>query len=95
MHGSGGYNDGHDIRFGTDLRDIICANFPGIKVGEPKAANSKGVAFEMPPPSHISDSTKAKALLGVTLRPAEQTIRDCVESSIELGLIEVQLLGKL
>ena len=45
----------------------------------------------MPPPETISDSTKAKELLGVTLRPAEVTIRDCVESSIELGLITVQL----
>ena len=52
---------------------------------------SDGTPFDMPPPETISDSTKAKELLGVTLRPAEVTIRDCVESSIELGLITVQL----
>eukprot|EP01045_Picozoa_sp_COSAG04_P007778 COSAG04_NODE_415_length_14711_cov_7.685464_2_plen_119_part_00 len=110
-------NDGHNIRFGTELRGIIQEQFPGIIVGEPKMARSgprpladdlsrraglrlhthgavfrsDGTPFDMPPPETISDSTKAKELLGVTLRPAEVTIRDCVESSIELGLITVQL----
>ena len=95
MHGSGGYNDGHNIRFGTELADIIRHYFPGIKVGAPKMKRSDGTPFNLPPPTQISDSKKAKELLGVSLRPAEETIRDCVESSIELGLIEVQLEAKL
>ena len=31
-------NDGHNIRFGTELRGIIQEQFPGILVGEPKMA---------------------------------------------------------
>ena len=95
MHGSGGYNNGHKIRFGTELADIIRRFFPGIKVGSAKMARSDGTPFDLPPPTQLYDSKKAKRLLGVTLRPAEETIRDCVESSIELGLIKVQLQGKL
>ena len=36
--------------------------------------------------NHSSD--KAKELLGATIRPVEETIRDLVESQIELGLIK-------
>eukprot|EP01043_Picozoa_sp_COSAG02_P083380 COSAG02_NODE_21411_length_789_cov_0.839130_2_plen_140_part_00 len=95
MHGSGGHNDGHNIRFGTELADIIQQCFPGIKVGSPKMVKSDGTPFFLPAPTQISDSKKAKELLGVTLRPAEETIRDCVESSIDLGLITVQLQAKM
>ena len=31
-------NDGHNIRFGTELRGIIQEQFPRILVGEPKMA---------------------------------------------------------
>ena len=30
MHGSGGFNGGHNIRFGTELADTIRHFFPGI-----------------------------------------------------------------
>ena len=95
MHGSGGYNHGHNIRLGTELVGVIRSHFPGILVGAPKTHTSEGKPFDLPPPSQIADSTKAKELLGVTLRPAEETIRDCVESVFELGLVAVQLAGKL
>ena len=39
----------------------------------------------------VNDSKKAKELLGASLRPIEETIRDCVESAIELGLITPKL----
>jgi hypothetical protein len=42
-------------------------------------------------PDTIGDSKKAKSLLGVTLRPVEETLRDCVETAIALGLITPQL----
>jgi len=45
----------------------------------------------VPPTVTVNDSQKAKSLLGATLRPVEQTIRDCVESAIELGLITPQI----
>jgi len=95
MHGSGGFNGGHNIRFGTELAGIIRTEFPGLVVGVPKMATSSGKPFDLTPPTTVSDSKKAKALLGVTLRPAEETIRDCVESAIELGLVTVQLAQRL
>ena len=36
----------------------------------------------------INDCKKAKSVLGATIRPIEQTIRDIVESQIEFGVIK-------
>jgi len=41
----------------------------------------------------LNDCKKAKSVLGATIRPVEDTIRDLVESSIELGIIAPQLKG--
>jgi dihydroflavonol-4-reductase len=83
MHGCGGRSA---LRFGTEVRDIIAAEFPQFKLGEPATVTSKGepIAIES---RVLNASRKAKAVLGATFRPVEDTIRDVVESSIELGVI--------
>ena len=39
----------------------------------------------------LNDSKKAASVLGATFRPVEETIRDLIETSIELGIVEPQL----
>ena len=39
----------------------------------------------------LNDSKKAASVLGATFRPVEDTVRDLIETSIELGVIEPQL----
>ena len=39
----------------------------------------------------FNDCKKAKSVLGATIRPVEETIRDVVETSIELGVITPKL----
>ena len=39
----------------------------------------------------MNDCRKAKLVLGATTRSVEETIRDVVESSFELGVVEPQL----
>ena len=39
----------------------------------------------------LNDCKKAKEILGATIRPVEDTIREVVETSIELGIITPQL----
>lgn len=87
MHGTGGRSN---IRFGTELSDIIRELFPGIRLGKPATITSKGDPIRIPRPHLVNDCRKAKLLLGATTRPVEETIRDVVESSFELGIVEPQ-----
>lgn len=85
MHGSGGRSS---LRFGTEVAEIIRSMFPDIKLGKPKTITSKGDPITLPEPKIVNDCRKAKLVLGATTRPVEQTIRDVVESSFELGIVQ-------
>ena len=87
MHGSGGRSA---LRFGTEVAAIIRAHFPTFALGEPATVTSKGEPITVQS-NTVNDCKKAKTILGATIRPVEETIRDVVESSIELGIIEPQL----
>jgi nucleoside-diphosphate-sugar epimerase len=87
MHGSGGRSA---LRFGTEVADIIHAEFPTFTLGEPATVTSKGEPIQIESRAS-NDCKKAKEVLGATIRPVEETIRDVVETSIELGLITPQL----
>ena len=87
MHGSGGRSA---LRFGTEVAAIIRAHFPSFVLGEPATVTSKGEPITVQA-NTVNDCKKAKTILGATIRPVEETIRDVVESSIELGIIEPQL----
>ena len=83
MHGSGGRSA---LRFGTEVADVIRGHFPRFKLGEPATITSKGDPITIEARAH-HDCKKAKSVLGATIRPVEDTIRDVVETSIELGII--------
>ena len=87
MHGSGGHSA---LRFGTELAAVSKENFPSFKLGEPATVTSAGKAITIES-NVLNDCKKAKDILGVTIRPVEDTIRDVVESSIELGIITPEL----
>lgn len=87
MHGSGGRSA---LRLGTDVADIIQAGFPSFKLGEPATITSKGEPITIAS-NVLNDCKKARSVLGATIRPVEDTIRDVVESSLELGVISPQL----
>ena len=84
MHGSGGRSS---IRFSTEVADIIRGFFPGIKTGQP-VTERNGEPMNFPTPKIANDCKKAKLVLGATIRPVEDTIRDVVETSFELGIVE-------
>ncbi|MYF04996.1 MAG: NAD-dependent epimerase/dehydratase family protein [Holophagales bacterium] len=84
LHGSGGRSA---LRFGTEVADIIREAFPSFVVGEAPVPEDGGP----PPPAAINHSRKAESVRGATLRPVEDTIRDVVETSVELGIIEPRL----
>ena len=83
MHGSGGLSA---IRLGTDIVDIIRKAFPENSVGKPETVTSKGDTIKLESRLH-NDSKKAKSLLKARLRPVEETIKDVVQSSFDLGVI--------
>ena len=87
MHGSGGRSS---LRFGTEVADVIRAHFPTFVLGEPATVTSRGEPITIESRA-LNDCKKAKSVLGATIRPVEETIRDVVESSIELGIIEPKL----
>ena len=87
MHGSGGRSA---LRFGTEVAAIIRAHFPTFVLGEPATVTSNGDPITVQS-NTVNDCKKAKSILGATIRPIDETIRDVVESSIELGIIEPQL----
>ena len=87
MHGCGGKSS---FRFSTEVGGHIQRMFPSIKIGQPKTVTSKGEPITLPEPKIVNDCRKAKLVLGATTRPVEETIRDVVESSFELGIVEPQ-----
>jgi len=87
MHGSGGRSA---VRFGTEVVEIISQHFPEFVLGKPATVTSSGKPITVQS-NDFNDCKKAKSVLGVTIRPVEDTIRDVVESSIELGIITPQL----
>ena len=87
MHGSGGRSA---LRFGTEVADVIRSQFPTFVLGEPATVTSRGEPITIETRT-LNDCKKAKSVLGATIRPVEETIRDVVESSIELGIIEPRL----
>eukprot|EP00747_Dinoflagellata_sp_TGD_P017387 gnl/TRDRNA2_/TRDRNA2_125794_c0_seq1.p1 gnl/TRDRNA2_/TRDRNA2_125794_c0~~gnl/TRDRNA2_/TRDRNA2_125794_c0_seq1.p1 ORF type:complete len:358 (+),score=46.79 gnl/TRDRNA2_/TRDRNA2_125794_c0_seq1:40-1074(+) len=87
MQGCGGRNA---LRLGTEVKHIIGKFFPSFVLGTPITTSKSGKAITVQN-NVIHDCKKAKAVLGVTLRPVEETIRDCVETAVALGLIQPQL----
>jgi nucleoside-diphosphate-sugar epimerase len=87
MHGSGGRSA---LRFGTEVAEAISNEFPGFELGLPATVTSKGDPITIAS-NVLNDCKKAKSVLGATIRPVEDTIRDLVESSVELGVIAPKL----
>ena len=87
MHGSGGRSA---LRFGTEVAEVIHEDFPTFELGQPATVTDSGKPVELNA-NAVNDCKKAKSVLGATIRPVEETIRDVVETSIELGVITPQL----
>ena len=83
LHGSGGRSA---LRLSTEVVGMIREAFPSFVVGGATAPEGGP-----PRPAAINHSGKAATLLGATFRPVEDTIRDVVETSIELGVITPRL----
>ena len=87
LHGSGGRSS---LRLGTEVTEVIRACFPSFVLGTVETVSESGDPIEVMA-NQLNDCKKAKSVLGATIRPVEDTIRDVVESSIELGIIAPQL----
>ena len=87
MHGSGGRSA---LRLGTELAEIISEHFPSFVIGEPATITRSGKPITVAS-NVLNDCKKAKSVLGATIRPVEDTLRDLVESAIELGIVTPQL----
>ena len=87
MHGSGGRSA---VRLGTEVLDVIRTHFPRFELGAPATVTTSGEPVVVKT-SGINDCKKAKTVLGATIRPVEETIRDVVETSVELGIVEPRL----
>mmetsp|Transcript_127083 Transcript_127083/g.359687 ORF Transcript_127083/g.359687 Transcript_127083/m.359687 type:complete len:371 (-) Transcript_127083:179-1291(-) len=89
LHGTGGQSA---IRFGTDLKQLVARFFPSFTLGAARTVTKSGKPVPVSSVG-LNDCKKAKKVLGVTIRPVEETIRDCVETSITLGLVAPTLLA--
>ena len=87
MHGSGGRSA---VRLGTEVIDVIRDHFPRFELGAPATVTTGGEPVRVESRG-VNDCKKAKTVLGATIRPVEETIRDVVETSVELGIIEPRL----
>ncbi len=87
MHGSGGRSA---LRLGSEVAAIISEYLPSFDLGVPATITSKGDPIKIES-RVLNDSKKAKSVLGATFRSVDETIRDLVETSIELGVISPQL----
>ena len=85
MHGTGGRSS---LRLGTEVANIIRNYFPHTRIGTPQTVTAEGKPIQLAAPKLINDCHKAKNVLGATIRPVEETIRDVIESSLELGVVE-------
>ena len=89
MHGSGGRSA---LRLSTDMPETIGQLFPGFVLGPlPVTVDENGEPLYVWGGEVTNDCKKAKSVLGATIRPVEDTIRDVIESQIELGVITPQL----
>ena len=87
LHGTGGRSS---LRLGTEIAAIIREQFPSFVLGTAETVSESGEPVTLAA-GQFNDCKKAKTVLGATIRPIEDTIRDVVESSIELGIIAPQL----
>ena len=87
LHGSGGRSA---LRLGTEVTEVISQCFPSFVLGKPATVSDSGKPITVES-NQLNDSKKAKSVLGATIRPVEETIRDVVESSLELGIITPRL----
>ena len=84
LHGTGGRSS---ISLSTELREIVHGQFPSFVLGKPaELPNGRSLNTRA-----VNDCKKAKALLGISIRPAEDTIRAVVETSITLGITNPRL----
>ena len=88
LHGSGGRSS---LRFGTEVAAIIRAEFPAFALGLPATETSAGEPITLAA-NTTNDCKKAKAVLGATIRPVEDTVCAVVESAVALGVITPQLV---
>ena len=87
MDGSGSRSTLH---LNTEVTEIISQYFPEFVLGKAATVTESGEPITVQP-NFSFDCKKAKSVLGVTIRPVEDTIRDVVESQIEFGIITPQL----
>ena len=87
LHGSGGRSV---VRLGTEVLEIMRAYFPRFELGAPATVTDAGEPVVVESRA-VNDCKKAKRVLGATIRPVEETIRDVVETSVELGVVEPRL----
>ena len=87
MHGSGGRSS---LRFSSEVCGIIASYFPSFKLGSPVTVRDDGRPIRVAAHT-VNDCKKAKTVLGATIRSVEETIREVVETSVELGVITPQL----
>ena len=86
MQGTSGVSD---IPLSTVV-EIIRQQFPEFVLGAPASVDASGEPIRLPS-GYLNNSKKAMSVLGATIRPVEETIRDVVESLIELDIIAPQL----
>ena len=84
LHGSGGRSA---LRLGTEVIEVIREHFPSFELGAPSTVTDSGEPVR-PESRTVNDCKKAKSVLGATIRSVEETIRDVVETSVELGIIK-------
>lgn len=90
MHGSGGRSS---MRLSTEVMEVIAQEFPSFELGGPAMETSDGEPINIEYRT-VNDCKKAKKLLGATIRPVEDTIREVIETSIDLGIITPKLKSK-
>lgn len=87
MHGSGGRSA---LRLGTEIAELIEDHFPSFVLGEPATVTDKGKLVKVES-RHVNDSKKARSVLGATFRSSGETVRDLIESFLELGVMTPRL----
>lgn len=87
MHGCGGRSS---MRLSTEVIAVIADLFPNFELGGPAMENPDGTPVNIEYRT-VNDCKKAKSVLGASTRPVEETIRDIIETSIDLGIITPKL----
>ena len=86
---AGGYPPGHPAmchpaQSQSGLADRIHTMFPALDVGRLPASGARAAW------TNNVDAAKARVVLGLVTRPVDTTIRDTVQSLLELGLVAPQ-----